>query len=75
MDKYKVIDARQNPNLQWERNEREFNTLDDAMDYMRKCIKVYEDTCKEYGAFTMWDYGRVVGSAFGYRHETWLEIA
>ena len=29
----------------------------------------------EYGAFTMWDLGKVVGSAFGYRYETWIEDA
>ena len=41
---YKVIDAKQNPNLQWTRDERVFNTIDEAQDYMRECVKVYEST-------------------------------
>lgn len=44
-------------------------------DYLKECVKVYESTCLEYGAFTMWDLGKVVGSAFGYRYETWIEDA
>ena len=72
---YKVIDAKQTPNLQWTRDERTFNTIDEALDYMKECVKVYESTCSRYGAFTMWDLSRVEGSAFGYRYETWIEDA
>ena len=72
---YKVIDAKQTPNLQWTRAERIFSTIDEAWDYLKECVKVYESTCLEYGAFTMWDLGKVVGSAFGYRYETWIEDA
>lgn len=72
---YKVIDAKQNPNLQWTRDERTFNTIDEALDYMKECVKVYESTCSKYGAFRMWNLSRVEGSAFGYRYETWIEDA
>lgn len=72
---YKVIDARQTPNLEWIRDEKTFNTIDEAQDYMRECVNVYESTCLEYGAVTRWDWGKVVGSAFGYRYETWIEDA
>ena len=72
---YKVIDARQTPNLEWIRDEKAFNTIDEAQDYMRACVHVYESTCLEYGAVIRWDWGKVAGSAFGYRYETWIEDA
>ena len=46
---YKVIDAKQTPNLQWTRDERIFSTIDEAWDYLKECVKVYESTCLEYG--------------------------
>lgn len=71
---YKVIDEWQTPDLELIRNEKTFNTIDEAQDYMRACVHVYESTCLEYGSFTRW-VCKAIGSAFGYRYETWIEDA